>query len=61
MAAQKVLVTGPFGEAGEAILNHLAEKERYNFTYLNRSDHPEHETYVADIADYEAIRPVFDG
>ncbi|QCC48044.1 NAD-dependent epimerase/dehydratase family protein [Halobellus limi] len=61
MAAQNVLVTGPYGEAGEAILNHLAEKDRYEFTYLNRSDHPDYETHVADIADYEAIRPAFDG
>lgn len=61
MAAQKVLVTGPFGEAGEAILNYLADKEQYNFTYLNRSDHPDYETHVADIADYEAIRPAFEG
>ncbi|WP_227378814.1 NAD-dependent epimerase/dehydratase family protein [Haladaptatus halobius] len=61
MAAQKVLVTGPFGEAGEAILNYLADKEQYNFTYLNRSDHPDYETHVADIADYEAMRPAFEG
>ncbi|MFC4550457.1 MULTISPECIES: NAD-dependent epimerase/dehydratase family protein [Halorussus] len=61
MAAQNVLVTGPYGEAGEAILTYLAGKEEYNFTYLNRSDHPEYETHVADIADYEAIRPAFDG
>ena len=61
MTAQNVLVTGPYGEAGEAILNHLADKEQYEFTYLNRSDHPDYETHVADIADYEAIRPAFDG
>ncbi|QLG28934.1 NAD(P)-dependent oxidoreductase [Halorarum halophilum] len=61
MAAQNVLVTGPFGEAGEAILNYLAEKKRYDFTYLDRNDHPEYDTHVADITDYEAIRPAFDG
>jgi dTDP-4-dehydrorhamnose reductase len=61
MAAQNVLVTGPFGEAGEAILNHLADRDEYEFTYLNRSDHPEYETHVADIADYEAIKPAFEG
>lgn len=60
MSKQRVLVTGPFGEAGEAILNYLHEKEAYEFTYLNRSDHPDYETHVADIADYEAIRPAFD-
>lgn len=61
MPTQNVLVTGPFGEAGEAILNHLAGMDRYSFTYLNRSDHPDYETHVADVADYEAIRPAFDG
>lgn len=61
MAAQNVLVTGPYGEAGEAILNYLAEKDQYDFTYLNRSDRPDYDTFVADIADYEAIRPAFDG
>lgn len=61
MATQNVLVTGPFGEAGEAILTHLADKEQYDFTYLNLTDHPEYETHVADIADYEAIRPAFEG
>ena len=61
MSVQTVLVTGPFGEAGEAIINHLADREEYEFTYLNRSDHPDYETHVADVADYEAIRPAFDG
>ncbi|ELZ58444.1 MULTISPECIES: NAD(P)-dependent oxidoreductase [unclassified Haloferax] len=61
MVTQQVLVTGPFGEAGEAILNHLAERDEYEFTYLDRTEHPEYETFVADIADYEAIRPAFDG
>ena len=61
MVTQQVLVTGPFGEAGEAILNHLAERDEYEFTYLDRTEHPEYETFVADIAEYEAIRPAFDG
>lgn len=60
MSKQNVLVTGPYGEAGEAILNHLLGDERYEFTFLNRSDHPEYETHVADVADYDAIRPAFE-
>lgn len=60
MVSQNILVTGPYGEAGEAILNHLTEENQYNFTYLNRSDHPDYETFVADVADYDAIRPAFD-
>jgi len=61
MSQQRVLVTGPYGEAGEAILHHLLDRDEYEFTFLNRSDHPEYDTVVADIADYEAIRPAFDG
>jgi len=61
MDPQHVLVTGPYGEAGEAILDRLHPKEKYEFTYLNRSDHPDYDTHVADVADYEAIRPAFDG
>ena len=61
MSKQRVLVTGPFGEAGEAILNHLYGKDEYEFTFLNLEDHPKYETHVADIADYDAIRPAFEG
>lgn len=60
MSQQRVLVTGPFGEAGEAILNHLHERDEYEFTFLDRTDHPDYETHVADVADYDAIRPAFD-
>ncbi len=58
---KKVLLTGPYGRVGTAIIDHLSEKTEYKFTYLDRRDHEEHETFVADIADYDAIRPAFDG
>ena len=61
MSEQNVLVTGPYGEAGEAVRNYLYDRDDYEFTFLNRSDHPDYETHVADIADYEAMRPAFDG
>ncbi|MFC7205310.1 NAD-dependent epimerase/dehydratase family protein [Haloferax namakaokahaiae] len=60
MSKLRVLVTGPFGEAGEAILNHLYDEDKYEFTFLNLEDHPEYETHVADVADYDAMRPAFD-
>jgi len=62
-----VLVTGAYGRCGTALIDHLADDAEYNFTYLNRSDRsPDHpygdfETYVADISDYEDIRPAFEG
>lgn len=62
-----VLVTGSYGRCGTAIIDHLDDDPRYDFTYLNRSDRPsDHryggfDTHVADITDYEAIRPAFEG
>ncbi|WP_254546724.1 NAD-dependent epimerase/dehydratase family protein [Halomarina pelagica] len=56
-----VLLTGAFGRVGTAIIDHLAPREEYDFTYLNRSDRPEYDTFVADVSDYEAIRPAFEG
>ncbi|WP_049947953.1 NAD-dependent epimerase/dehydratase family protein [Candidatus Halobonum tyrrellensis] len=63
----KVLVTGAYGRVGTALIDHLADREAYEFTYLNRSDRPAdhpyggHDTVVADVANYDAIRPAFDG
>jgi UDP-glucose 4-epimerase len=62
-----VLLTGPYGRCGTALIDHLHDDPRYEFTYLNRSDRPaDHEyggydTVVADVADYDAIRPAFEG
>jgi nucleoside-diphosphate-sugar epimerase len=56
-----VLMTGAYGQVGTAVIDGLADREEYEFTYLDRRDHPDHETVVADVADYEAIRPAFDG
>ncbi|MCU4751426.1 NAD(P)-dependent oxidoreductase [Halobacteria archaeon AArc-curdl1] len=58
--AQNVLLTGAFGRVGTAIIDHLADKPDYNFTYLNRSDRDQYETFVADVSDREAIQPAFE-
>ncbi|MFC5134663.1 MULTISPECIES: NAD-dependent epimerase/dehydratase family protein [Haloferacaceae] len=61
-----VLVTGPYGRVGTAIIDNLHDEPEYEFTYLNRSDrdadHPygQYETVVADVGDFEAIRPAFE-
>lgn len=55
----RVLVTGAHGRVGEGLKLHLADE--HDLTYLDREDHPEYETHVADVADYDAIRPAFDG
>lgn len=62
-----VLVTGPYGRCGTALIDHLHGRSDFDFTYLNRSDRPDdhayggYETTVADVADFEAIRPAFEG
>ncbi|GAB7021191.1 NAD-dependent epimerase/dehydratase family protein [Halostagnicola bangensis] len=61
MAKQNVLITGPHGEAGQALRKHLFEKDQYEFTLLDLNDHPEYETHVADVSEYDEIRPAFDG
>ena len=65
--SRNVLMTGAYGRCGTAIIDHLHDADDYEFTYLNRSDRPEghpygeYDTVVADVSDYEAIRPAFDG
>lgn len=62
-----VLVTGAYGRCGTAIIDYLDDDSTYSFTYLDRSENPDdpayadHETHVADIADYDRSLPAFDG
>ena len=57
---QNVLLTGAYGRVGTAIIDHLAERDKYDFTFLNRSDREEHDTVVADVSNYDEMRPAFD-
>jgi hypothetical protein len=56
----RVLVTGAHGRVGEGLKTYLADED-YELTYLDREDHPDYDTHVADVNDYDAIRPAFDG
>ena len=56
----RVLLTGAFGRVGSAIVEHLGDHDAFTFTYLDVDPHPDHDTIVADIADYDAIRPAFE-
>lgn len=58
--SQNILLTGAFGRVGTAIIDHLEHKQSYNFTYLNRSDREQYDTFVADVSDREAIQPAFE-
>ncbi|MFB6173790.1 MAG: NAD-dependent epimerase/dehydratase family protein [Halobacteriales archaeon] len=58
-----VLITGPNGKVGTAITDHLYDDERYEFTLLDLEEHPDHPeaSVIADVTDYEDIRPHFEG
>lgn len=58
-----VLITGGSGRVGTAITDHLVADDDYAFTNLDLDEHPDPvvETVVADVTDYDAIRPHFDG
>ncbi|AUV84634.1 NAD(P)-dependent oxidoreductase (plasmid) [Salinigranum rubrum] len=55
----KVLITGGAGTVGTAITDHLADRPAYSFTSLDLDDHSDSnvESVVADVAEYDAIRP----
>ncbi len=55
-----VLLTGAYGRVGTAIIDNLVGTEEYSFTLLDRTDHESHDTFQADVADLEAIRPAFE-
>ena len=56
----RVLVTGSEGAVASGIKQHLDGDSPHEFVYLDRVDAPDVD-FVADISDYEAIRPAFDG
>jgi len=62
-----VLSTGAYGRCGTALIDHLYDRPDDEFTNLNRSDRPDdhpyggYETVVANVSDYDDIRPAFDG
>ncbi|WP_276256062.1 NAD-dependent epimerase/dehydratase family protein [Halomontanus rarus] len=56
-----VLMTGAFGIVGSAVREHLADRDEYDSTYLSRSPREEYDMVAADVTDYDAIRPAFEG
>ncbi|MBN1687195.1 MAG: NAD(P)-dependent oxidoreductase [Spirochaetales bacterium] len=59
MEKERVLITGMSGLVGSAVRRQIEEK--YELTALNRGrDVPGVKTHLADIHDFEAIRPAFD-
>jgi nucleoside-diphosphate-sugar epimerase len=57
-----VLITGAHGTVGTAITDNLGDDDAYDFTLLDVEEgEGPGETVVADVRDYEEIRPHFDG
>ena len=56
-----VLMTGTYGRCGTAIIDHLHDREEYDFTYYNRSDRPDdhpyggYDTVVGNVTDAEKL------
>lgn len=55
-----VLITGANGQVGTAIVDHLSDGGTYEFRSLDVEPHPDRDTFVASVADYDDIRPAFD-
>lgn len=63
----EVLATGTYGKCGTALIDHLYDREAYDFTNFNRSDRPsdhpygDYDTVVGDVTDRDAIRAAAEG
>lgn len=58
-----VLITGGAGTVGTAITEHLIDDSYYSFASLDLESHPHQnvDSVIADTADYDDIRPHFEG
>ncbi|MGM0605639.1 MAG: NAD-dependent epimerase/dehydratase family protein [Halobacteriota archaeon] len=57
----KILLTGANGTVGNAIFSELGDRDDYEFVGIDVEPHPDRDTIVADVTDYDDIRPHFDG
>jgi len=56
----RILITGASGTVGSAIIDQLGDREEYEFTCLDREDHPDRETVIADVTDLDDLRGHFE-
>ena len=59
MAKRKILVTGMSGQIGGILRGSFAD--RYEFSGIDRRPTDDFDGLTANLADYEAITPAFDG
>lgn len=62
---KSILLTGAYGRVGSAIIDHLSQRDEYQFTYLDRENpttdpYKDLDMFVADVSSYEEIRPAFE-
>ena len=58
----RVLVTGSGGLIGAMLIRSLGEKFGFSgLTRTRRNDMPDGPTVIADVSDFDAVRPAFDG
>ena len=57
----QVLITGAHGRVGTAITDSLSKSNGYTFNLLDKSPHSTRETFVANVANFNSIRPAFEG
>ena len=62
-----VLMTGVYGRCGTAVIDHLHDRDEYDFTYYNRSDRPDdhpyggYDTVVGNVTEAEKLREAAEG
>lgn len=52
------LLTGAYGRVGSALLDH--QTDQFEYTAFDLKDHPDLETIVGDVSDYETVRDAFE-
>jgi len=64
---ENVLLTGVYGRCGTALIDHLHDRDEYEFTYYNRSDRPEdhpyggYDTVVGNVTDFDRLDEAMSG
>lgn len=53
------IVTGAYGRVGSSLLDH--QSDGFEYVPFDKQDHPELETVVGDISEYETVRDAFEG
>jgi nucleoside-diphosphate-sugar epimerase len=62
-----VIATGVYGRCGTAMIDHLHDRDEYDFTYYNRSDRPDdhpyggYDTIVGNVTEADKLRETAEG